>query len=193
MDQKELREQENRCIQEQAPACVSTCPVHVDVRGLAAEIAKGDFPAAYKLYRKAVPFPGIISHICNQPCQTTCLRGKDLGGAIEIAALERAALEFGGQAAEAIKPLPRKHFVKPVAVIGGGISGLTVAFDLARKGWGVVIFEASDRLGGGLWKVPPDLLPRDVLTHDLSVIQALGVEIRLNTTVAAAAMGTALF
>ena len=183
MDQKELREQENRCIQEQAPACVSTCPVHVDVRGLAAEIAKGDFPAAYKLYRKAVPFPGIISHICNQPCQTTCLRGKDLGGAIEIAALERAALEFGGQAAEAIKPLPRKHFVKPVAVIGGGISGLTVAFDLARKGWGVVIFEASDRLGGGLWKVPPDLLPRDVLTHDLSVIQALGVEIRLNTTV----------
>ena len=34
MDQKELREQENRCIQEQAPACTAACPVHVDVRGL---------------------------------------------------------------------------------------------------------------------------------------------------------------
>ncbi len=180
MDQKQLREQENRCIQEQAPACTATCPAHVDSRGIAAAIAKGDFAAAYKLYRKAVPFPGIVSRICNQPCQTTCLR-KDFGGSIEIAALERAALEFGVQGAEAIKPLPRKP--KTVAVIGGGISGLTVAHDLARKGWGVVIFEASDRLGGGLWKTPPDLLPREVLINDLKVIESLGVDIRLNTTV----------
>jgi NADPH-dependent glutamate synthase beta subunit-like oxidoreductase len=180
MDQKQLREQENRCIQEQAPACTATCPVHVDVRGLAAELSKGDFAAGFKLYRKAVPFPGIISRICNQPCQTTCLR-KDLGGAIEIAALERAALEFGSQDAEAIKSLPRKS--KTVAVIGGGISGLTVAYDLARKGWGVVVYEANDRIGGGLWKTPPDLLPREVLANDLKIIEMLGVDIRLNTAV----------
>jgi glutamate synthase (NADPH/NADH) small chain len=180
MNQKELREQENRCIQEQAPACTAACPVHVDIRGLTAAIAQGDFAAAYKLYRKAIPFPGIISHICDQPCQGTCLR-KDLGGSIEIAALERACLEFGGQDAEAIKPLPRKP--KTVAVIGGGISGLTVAHDLARKGWGVVIYEAGERLGGGLWQTPPDLLPRDVLTSDLEIIETLGVEVRLNTAV----------
>ncbi len=180
MDQKELREQENRCIQEQPPACTTACPVHVDARGMLAEITRGDFSAALKLYRKAVPFPGIISHICDQPCQATCLR-KDLGGAIEIAALERACLEFGSEGAEPIKLLPRK--AKKVAVIGAGISGLTVAFDLARKGWGVVIFEASDRIGGGLWKTPPDLLPRDVLLQDLQVIESLGVEIHLNTPV----------
>ena len=101
MDQKELREQENRCIQEQPPACTTACPVHVDARGMLAEITRGDFSAALKLYRKAVPFPGIISHICDQPCQATCLR-KDLGGAIEIAALERACLEFGSEGAEPI-------------------------------------------------------------------------------------------
>ena len=191
MDQKQLREQENRCIQEQAPACTAACPAHVDARGLAAELAKGDFAAAYKLYRKSVPFPGIISHICDQPCQTTCLRRgsgpasgterKDLGGSIEIAALERACLEFGYQDADAIKPLPRKS--KTVAIIGAGISGLTVAHDLARKGWGVVIHEASDRIGGGLWQIPPDLLPRNVLVNDLKIIETLGVEIRLNTVV----------
>lgn len=180
MDQKELREQENRCIQEQPPACTAACPVHVDARGMIAEIARGDFAAALKLYRKAVPFPGIISHICDQPCQAVCLR-KDLGGAIEIAALERACLDFGGEGVEPIKPLPRKS--KKVAIIGAGISGLTVAFDLARKGWGVAIFEASDRIGGGLWKSPPDLLPRDVLLQDLQVIEDLGVEIYLNTAV----------
>ena len=180
MDQKQLREQENRCIQEQAPACAATCPVHVDARGIAAEIAKGNFAAALKLYRKAVPFPGIISRICDQPCKTACLR-KDFGGAIEMAALERAALEFGNSGAEPVKRLPKKS--KTVAVIGGGISGLTVAHDLARKGWGVVILEAGDRLGGGLWKSPPDLLPRDVLVNDLKIIEELEIEVRLNMSV----------
>jgi NADPH-dependent glutamate synthase beta subunit-like oxidoreductase len=164
MDQKQLREQENRCIQEQAPTCTATCPVHVDVRGLTADIAKGDFVFAFKRYRKTIPFPGIISHICDQPCQQTCLR-KPLGGPIEIAALERACLAYGSENPAPIKPLPRKP--KTVAVIGGGISGLTVAYDLARKGWGVVIYEASDRLGGGLWQTPPDTLPRDILRNDL--------------------------
>ncbi|HNB54086.1 MAG TPA: FAD-dependent oxidoreductase, partial [Anaerolineales bacterium] len=180
MDQKQLREQENRCIQEQAPACTSACPVHVDVRALTAEIAKGDFNAAYKLYRKSIPFPGIISHICNQPCQQTCLR-KGLGGAIEIAALERACLEYGSENPTPIQRLPRKP--KKVAIIGGGISGLTVAYDLARKGWGVVIYEASDRLGGGLWQTPPDTLPRDILRHDLKVIEELGIEVRYHESV----------
>jgi NADPH-dependent glutamate synthase beta subunit-like oxidoreductase len=152
----------------------------VDVRGLVAEIIRGDYAAALKLYRKAVPFPGIISRICDQPCQGVCLR-KDLGGPIEIAALERACLDFGSQETEAIKPLPRK--AKKVAVVGAGISGLTVAFDLARKGWGVVVYEAGDRIGGGLWKTPPDVLPRDILVKDLAIIEPLGVELRLNTAV----------
>lgn len=109
-----------------------------------------------------------------------------------MAALERAALEFGNSGAEPVKRLPKKS--KTVAVIGGGISGLTVAHDLARKGWGVVIFEAGDRLGGGLWKSPPDLLPRDVLVNDLKIIAELEIEVRLNMSVAALArMGTARF
>ncbi len=180
MDQKQLREQENRCIQEQAPGCTAACPAHVDARGLAAAMAKGDFAEALKIYRKAVPFPGIISRICDQPCQAACLR-KDLGGAIEMAALERACLDFGSQKMEPIRQLPRKP--KTVAVVGAGMSGLTVAHDLARKGWGVVIYEASERVGGALWQVPPDLLPRDVLINDLKVIETLGIEVRLNSRV----------
>ena len=54
MDQKQLREQENRCIQEQAPACAATCPVHVDGRGIAAEIAKG---RTIVVWHEAANFP----------------------------------------------------------------------------------------------------------------------------------------
>ncbi|MCC7452491.1 MAG: hypothetical protein IT324_34135, partial [Anaerolineae bacterium] len=50
MDQKELRELEEQCIQECAPTCTAACPVHVDVRAMLAEIGRGDFTAALKLY-----------------------------------------------------------------------------------------------------------------------------------------------
>ncbi len=38
--------------------------------------------------------------------------------------------------------------MKPVAIIGGGITGLTAAFYLKRKGVPVILYEASGRVGG---------------------------------------------
>lgn len=40
--------------------------------------------------------------------------------------------------------------MKPVAVIGAGITGLTAAFYLQRHGFPVLLFEASDRTGGAI-------------------------------------------
>lgn len=45
---------------------------------------------------------------------------------------------------------------KRVAVIGGGISGLTTAYLLKKKGFQVEVFEASDRLGGNVQTVSRD-------------------------------------
>ena len=46
---------------------------------------------------------------------------------------------------------------KTVAVIGGGLSGLTLAYQLEKKGIGVTILEASSRLGGRIQTVEGDL------------------------------------
>ena len=35
-----------------------------------------------------------------------------------------------------------------IAILGGGIAGLTVAYRLIKKGFTVKIFEAQDNLGG---------------------------------------------
>ena len=45
---------------------------------------------------------------------------------------------------------------KRVAVIGGGISGLTTAFLLKRKGFDVTVFEASDVVGGNVQTLTRD-------------------------------------
>ena len=180
MDQKELRELEERCIQEYAPPCTAACPIHVDVRGMMSEIRRGDLAAALKIVRKTLPFPGIIGRVCDQPCRAVCNR-KDSGGSLAVAALERACADFGVHQPEKKPPMPRKN--RRVAVVGGGLGGLTAALDLAKKGYPVVLFETRDRLGGRLWDVPQEILPRPVLTAELDVVAQAGVEVRLNMPV----------
>ncbi len=178
MEQKELRELEKRCIQEEPPACTAACPVHVDVRAMAAEISKGDFTAALKILKKVLPFPGIISRICDQPCRTACKR-KEAGDPISIAALERSCLDWAEGYQEKIPTFPPKE--KRVAIVGGGLSGLTAAFDLAKKGYSPVVYEKERHLGGDLHNFPEKKLPRDVIEKDLKALEQLGVEIHLGT------------
>lgn len=46
--------------------------------------------------------------------------------------------------------------MKRIAIVGGGLTGLTVAFRLQRAGHEVVLVEASSRLGGQLWTARED-------------------------------------
>lgn len=41
-----------------------------------------------------------------------------------------------------------------VVVVGGGIAGLSAAYDLVRAGWDVEVHEASERWGGKVWSSP---------------------------------------
>lgn len=190
MDQKELRELEAKCIQEQPAACVAACPLHVDARGLAGAVRKGDYAGGITIYKKTVPFPEIISRICDQPCQLACKRG-EAGGAINVRALERACMGFNDKPAGKITLPPAKS--KRVAVVGGGLSGLTTAFDLAKKGYQVTIFEAGELLGGRMRQFSPEMLPETAIETDLAVLKNMGVTINYHTKVSGeAAAGTTL-
>ncbi len=180
MEQDELIRLEDRCIQEHPAACVAACPIHVNARAMAAAVAKGDVAAAAAIFRKSVPFPGIIARICDHPCQAVCKRG-EAGAPIAIRELEQACLAWAPDAGGVPPALPRKE--NRVAVAGGGLSGLTAAFDLAKKGYGVVVFEKSDRLGGSLWQFSTETLPWDVLAADFKVLESLGIEVRFNAAV----------
>ncbi len=180
MDQDELHRLEAQCIQEQPPACAAACPIHVDARGMIAEAAKGSFDAAAKIFRKTAPFPGIVSRVCDQPCQGACRRG-EAGGAISIRAIERACVEAAAPARGGVLAAPRKD--KRVAVVGGGLCGLTAAFDLGKKGWSVVVFEKRDRIGGSLWNFAEGELPREVMAADFKALEAVGVAIRAGVAV----------
>ncbi|MCA9973599.1 MAG: 4Fe-4S dicluster domain-containing protein, partial [Anaerolineales bacterium] len=181
MSQKGLRELEAQCIQEEAPPCQATCPLHVDVRAMLAAMSQDDFEGALSVYAKSVPFAAILSRVCDEPCRGACTRGQ-VGDPLAIRALEQAAVDAAADKTRPVaKTLPARG--QRIAVVGGGLSGLTAVHDLARKGYAVTLFEAADCLGGRIWAVPADTLPRQLIAQDLALLAALRVEVRLETAV----------
>ena len=176
MDQRELRELEGRCIQDEAPKCEAACPIHVDGRAFAGLAAKGDWPAAWKILAKTMPFPGVLARICDAPCKKACKRG-EAGDPIEMGAIERVCAEMSPTAQIRIHPLPSKG--KCVSIVGSGLSGLTVALDLAKKGYTIRIFEPGPRLGGDL----PDQSPEPVLEKELAPLLSLDVKVHLDADI----------
>ena len=74
LNQQKLHELEAKCTKEQPPAAMAACPLHVDCREICRAIAASDFSKARELYEKNAVFPGILSHLCEEPCKSACIR-----------------------------------------------------------------------------------------------------------------------
>src|SRR5215211_7881571 len=68
-----------------------------------------------------------------------------LGGAFGLAAAAAAIPFQAGQAKPA--PAPSRRIV----IVGGGLAGLTCAYELKQAGQAATVYEASDRVGGHSW------------------------------------------
>jgi NADPH-dependent glutamate synthase beta subunit-like oxidoreductase/Pyruvate/2-oxoacid:ferredoxin oxidoreductase delta subunit len=69
-------------------------------------------------------------------------------------------------------------------VVGAGPAGLSCAYQLARRGYKVTVFESLPRPGGMLrYGIPVYRQPREILDAEIKAIEDLGVEIRCDTAV----------
>jgi NADPH-dependent glutamate synthase beta subunit-like oxidoreductase len=170
--------------------CQDACPVHTNACGYVTAIAEGRDADAYRIARATNPFASICGRVCGAPCEVNCRRG-DLDAPVTIRSLKRFVTEqFGPEtgdyaahragADERMLP-PERGDYERVAVVGAGVSGLTVAHDLTRLGYKVTVFEADAAPGGMLTVgVPIYRLPRDLVRHEIEAILSLGVELRCN-------------
>lgn len=182
MDQKTLYDLEALCIQEWAPFCEAACPLHFDARGLMTLTRNENIADACKLLRKLLPLAGVLARICDAPCRARCKR-IELDEAVLIGGVERACIINEPTTPKA--PLMPPATKQAIAVINSGLSSLTVVQDLRRKGFKITIFEPSNRLGGSLWQLNDELLPKDILQAEIELVIKNDVSIKYNADITA--------
>jgi NADH-quinone oxidoreductase subunit F len=164
--------------------CENTCPAHVNVPGYLSLVASGRIMDAYNLIRQENPFPAICGRICTRPCESKCRR-EAVDEAVAICDVKRFVADWAFKNEAPFKEdLVYPKNGKKVAIIGAGASGLTCAWYLVRIGYEVEVFEAHDTAGGVLvFGIPEYRLPKEVLAHEISLIEKIGVKIHLNTEI----------
>ena len=169
LEQSQLHAVEARCTQEAAPRCRTACPLDMDVRSFLECLAAGKIRDARKLLERHLPLPGVMTAVCDHPCENACLR-RDLGGGIAVSALEKFCMKA---VSAQTKPLIRPPKGQKLAVLGAGLAGLTAAFDISHKGFAVTVYHEGEK-GDALRRAFP-ALDNAVLEEELRSLEKFHV------------------
>jgi heterodisulfide reductase subunit A len=164
--------------------CNFTCPAGVKAHGYVSLVRSGKYEEAFRLHMEDAPLPGSLSRACYAPCEEQCTRD-EVEGKVPIRGIKRFMVDrYYEHHPDPEYGPPEARNGKTVAVVGSGPAGLSAAYFLARKGYGVTVFEAGPEAGGMLRHgIPPFRLPKDLVDRDIRNITALGVEIRTGAPV----------
>ncbi|MBM4128985.1 MAG: 4Fe-4S ferredoxin, partial [Nitrospira sp.] len=159
------------------PPCAYNCPTHIPSHKRASLIRQGKLQEALELVLQYSPLPATVcGQICSNLCMQSCTRGQ-LDKPLSID-------KFGSLALNLPAPKRAEPTGHTIAVIGGGPSGLSAAWQLGLKGHTVNLYEAADKLGGKLELcIPRERLPQEILQKELSRFGEIGVHVYLNAQI----------
>ena len=174
-----------RCIQCPAAPCQKACPVHNDIPRAFWLLENDDFNGAADVFRETSELPEMCGRLCPQErlCEGHCVVGKN-ALPVAIGKLETFTTEWQRAHGGAPAFAPVEPTGKRVAVIGSGPAGIAVAERLARKGHGIVMYEAWPTAGGVLrYGIPTFKQNKPAVDRKFDDLAALGVEVRTSTNV----------
>jgi len=176
-----------RCLQCSNPPCVKGCPVNIDIPGFIKKIKEGNIEESAGILKETNNLPAVCGRVCPQEtqCEGTCIMNRMEGfEPISIGKLERFAADESTQS-----EFPKIEVKKPqrkekIAVVGSGPAGLTCAANLAKRGYGVIIYEALHLPGGVLvYGIPEFRLPKKIVGKEIDEVRKLGVRIEVDTII----------
>ena len=167
--------------------CIGACPAGIKAHGYVSLVRSGQDELAFQLVLDATPLVGTLGRACYAPCESECTRTK-LEGAVPIRLIKRFAADQHYAAQDDAPRGPAVEIApsngRRVAVVGSGPAGLTAAWQLARQGFEVKIFEKRSAPGGYLrHAIPAYRLPREVVDADIANVTSIGVEIECDAAI----------
>ena len=157
--------------------CEYNCPIKIPTQKRFSLLRKGEIKKALELVLEYSPFP---ASVCGQVCPNLCLNNCSRGNFDEP--LDVKTL---GTLSKDIKVSPVKITqTQKVAIIGSGVAGISCAWQLAKKGYKVDIYEQDDKIGGKLAQViPEERLSKEILDTELERFKNIGVNIHTSVKI----------
>ncbi len=174
-----------RCLQCKKPACVTGCPVGVPIPRFIKAITENDFAGAIAIIREANLLPAVCGRVCPQEnqCEKMCTLAKKFEP-VGIGRLERFIADWERTQGNGTLPAIIAETGKTVAIVGSGPSGLACAYDLAKDGHAVTIYEALHEPGGVLvYGIPEFRLPKAIVAREIAQLKRMGVKIVSNAVI----------
>lgn len=146
--------------------CQDACPSGIPVQERWRMVREGRIDEAVDMALAYTPFPATVcGYLCPNLCMQSCTKQSAFMAPVDITGLGKASLDAR------IPDFPELNG-KRVAVIGGGPAGLSIAWQLRRKGLEAVVYDDASALGGKIASVIPESrIPNEVVEKELERVQ----------------------
>lgn len=180
---EEIKEKAKYCLNCKNKPCSQACPLGNNIPGFIEQIKNENYEEAFNILLETTILSPICGRICphKKQCEGSCVRGIK-GDSVNIGALEAFVgdLAIENNWYEKIKA-SKASKNKKVAVIGAGPSGIMAAYELAKNGISVTMFEKQEKIGGILtYGIPEFRLEKKYIDVLERILINLGVDIKYN-------------
>lgn len=180
---EEIKEKAKYCLNCKNKPCSKACPLGNNIPGFIEQIKNENYEEAFNILLETTILSPICGRICphRKQCEGSCVRGIK-GDSVNIGALEAfiGDLAIENKWYDKIKA-SKVSKNKKVAVIGAGPSGIMAAYELAKNGISVTMFEKQEKIGGILtYGIPEFRLEKKYIDVLEKILINLGVDIKYN-------------
>ncbi|RLD14741.1 MAG: hypothetical protein DRI28_02735 [Caldiserica bacterium] len=168
MDEERAVMEAERCLFCYDAPCEKKCPAHLPISRFLFMVRSKDFVGATKLVRDAHAFINTAGYVCPEEmlCQTACTRSQ-IDSPVNIREVHRFLTDnFDVERYLSLPAMDKEE----IAIIGGGPSGLSCAFELRKMGYKPVVFEESELGGIPVQEIFEERLPYGVIRKDTDFI-----------------------
>ena len=174
-----------RCFLCKKPMCSMGCPIHTPIPQMIKLLRDGKIRDAGDLLFNNNPLSVVCSIVCDhdKQCEGHCIQGRK-GQPVHCSTIENY---ISNTCLEQVNvPIPPCNGIM-VGIIGAGPAGITVAIEMAKRGYRVTLFDSKPKIGGVMqYGIPEYRLPKSILERYRKKLVSFGILIRPNTTIGGA-------